>query len=119
MDLPVHQIHTAKRTRAELDLGGMRELLTSHTYDHVFIEQVAASPNGAREPQAAHRDRTATIRAGKNVSFPEHGRQPIHRSRPEPNLRSQHRTSAINRPRRGDTTAATVHLLCPLGASLR
>ena len=43
-DLPVHQIHARKWTRAELDLGGMRELLTSHTYDHVFIEQVAARP---------------------------------------------------------------------------
>ena len=43
-DLPVHQIHAGKRTRAELDLGGMRELLTSLTYDHVFIEQVAARP---------------------------------------------------------------------------
>jgi crossover junction endodeoxyribonuclease RuvC len=43
-DLPVHQIRTGKRTRAELDLGGMRELLTSNTYDHVFIEQVAARP---------------------------------------------------------------------------
>ena len=43
-DLPVHQIHAGKRTRAEIDLGGMRELLTSLTYDHVFIEQVAARP---------------------------------------------------------------------------
>ena len=43
-DLPVHQIHAGTRTRAELDLGGMRELLTSLTYDHVFIEQVAARP---------------------------------------------------------------------------
>jgi crossover junction endodeoxyribonuclease RuvC len=43
-DLPVHQIHAGNRTRAELDLGGMRELLTSLTYDHVFIEQVAARP---------------------------------------------------------------------------
>jgi crossover junction endodeoxyribonuclease RuvC len=40
-DLPVHQIHAGKRTRAELDLGGMRELLTSLT---LFIEQVAARP---------------------------------------------------------------------------
>ena len=43
-DLPVHQIHAGKKTRAELDLGGLRELMTSHAYDHVFIEQVAARP---------------------------------------------------------------------------
>jgi crossover junction endodeoxyribonuclease RuvC len=43
-DLPVHQIRAGKRARAELDLGGMREVLASLTYVHVFIEQVAARP---------------------------------------------------------------------------
>jgi crossover junction endodeoxyribonuclease RuvC len=43
-DLPVHQIRSGKRLRAELDLGGLRELLITHEYDHVFIEQVSARP---------------------------------------------------------------------------
>jgi crossover junction endodeoxyribonuclease RuvC len=43
-DLPVHRVRSGKRLRAELDLGGLRELLIAHKYDHVFIEQVAARP---------------------------------------------------------------------------
>jgi crossover junction endodeoxyribonuclease RuvC len=43
-DLPIHQIRAGKKTRAELDVAGLRALLTAHTYDHVFIEQVNARP---------------------------------------------------------------------------
>ena len=43
-DLPVHQIHAGKKTRAEPDLGTLREMLAELDVDHVFTEPVAARP---------------------------------------------------------------------------
>jgi crossover junction endodeoxyribonuclease RuvC len=43
-DLPLHHLKHGKAVKAELDLGGLRELLTGYDYDTVFIEQVAARP---------------------------------------------------------------------------
>jgi crossover junction endodeoxyribonuclease RuvC len=49
-DLPVHQLRVGKKTRTELDLGGLCELLAKltdpQTYkaEHAFIEGVAARP---------------------------------------------------------------------------
>jgi crossover junction endodeoxyribonuclease RuvC len=43
-DLSVHTIASGRKTRAELDLGGLRALLTAHPVDHVFMEQVSARP---------------------------------------------------------------------------
>jgi crossover junction endodeoxyribonuclease RuvC len=43
-DFPVLMIPSGKKQRAELDLPGLRTLLTEHAIDHVFIEQVAARP---------------------------------------------------------------------------
>jgi crossover junction endodeoxyribonuclease RuvC len=43
-DLPVHQIRAGKKIRAELDIGGLREMLVAQAIDHVFIEKVSARP---------------------------------------------------------------------------
>jgi hypothetical protein len=43
-DLPVHQIRSGQRLRAELDLAGLRALLTRQPIDHVIIEQQSARP---------------------------------------------------------------------------
>jgi crossover junction endodeoxyribonuclease RuvC len=43
-DLPVHQVRVGKKTRAELDLGTLRDVLAELDVDHVFIEQVTARP---------------------------------------------------------------------------
>jgi crossover junction endodeoxyribonuclease RuvC len=48
VDLPIYQIRSGKKLRSELDLGGLREQLTSEAIDHVFIEQVSTRPGEGR-----------------------------------------------------------------------
>jgi crossover junction endodeoxyribonuclease RuvC len=43
-DVPIHQTRAGKKTRAELDLGGLRALLTAQPIGQVWIEQVHAMP---------------------------------------------------------------------------
>jgi crossover junction endodeoxyribonuclease RuvC len=43
-DMPTHSIVSGKKARLELDLAGLREILTSRAVDHVVIERVAARP---------------------------------------------------------------------------
>jgi len=43
-DMPVFTVTSGKRRRQELDLGGLRRLLTSHPIDHLAVELVASRP---------------------------------------------------------------------------
>jgi crossover junction endodeoxyribonuclease RuvC len=43
-DLPVHHIRAGNKTRAELDLGGLRSIMAGLEVEHTFIEQVSARP---------------------------------------------------------------------------
>jgi hypothetical protein len=43
-DLPVHQVTNGKKTKLELDVSTLRQILTSHPVDHVVLERVAARP---------------------------------------------------------------------------
>lgn len=43
-DLPVHSVQFGKTRRAELDLGGLRDMLVGYAPDHVAIEAVHAMP---------------------------------------------------------------------------
>jgi crossover junction endodeoxyribonuclease RuvC len=43
-DLPIHTVRGGRKTRSELDLAGLRGLLTAQAIGHVFIEDVAARP---------------------------------------------------------------------------
>src|SRR3954453_1896028 len=43
-DMPVHQIASGRKLRMEVDLPGLREMLSMQPIDHVVIEQVAARP---------------------------------------------------------------------------
>jgi crossover junction endodeoxyribonuclease RuvC len=44
-DMPLHNVVTGRKgKRAELDLAGLRAILTGHRIDHVVIEKVSAMP---------------------------------------------------------------------------
>src|SRR3954453_20686469 len=43
-DMPVHQVASGKKLRAEVDLAALREMLCTRPVDHVMLEQVAARP---------------------------------------------------------------------------
>jgi crossover junction endodeoxyribonuclease RuvC len=43
-DLPTFGIPSGRRTRPELDLGSLRQMLCAHAIDHVVLERVAARP---------------------------------------------------------------------------
>jgi crossover junction endodeoxyribonuclease RuvC len=43
-DMPVHSIVTGRKTRVELDVPSLRQLLTAQPIDHVVIEKVASRP---------------------------------------------------------------------------
>ena len=43
-DIPVFQLTRGGKSKRELDLGQLVEILTAHRPDHAFVEQVAAMP---------------------------------------------------------------------------
>jgi crossover junction endodeoxyribonuclease RuvC len=43
-DLPIHLIRSGRKLRTELDLAGLRAMLTAQPIEHVFIEAVHAMP---------------------------------------------------------------------------